>query len=77
MDTAEQKIERRGSIESEFAGKTAKIEEVAKKAKDRAETKRRADLAKNAKARESAMSGAGLNPDGSDPYGRHQGAPRK
>lgn len=70
MDTAQEKEERRAPVEAEFADAREDIEKQYVADKNALEQTYLSDLRDNEEARQQALVGAGLNPDGSDPQER-------
>lgn len=67
---AEEREQLRGGIESEHNGLRQQIEEDYVLARGNLEAQYHRDLKANRLAKEDAMAAAGLNRDGSSPYGR-------
>lgn len=73
MDTAAEKVDRRSAVESEYNGLRDEIEKQYILDKNALEAQYSADIKANRQAKETALRGVDLNPDGSDPQERQQG----
>lgn len=73
FDTADQKVERRSTVESDYNGQRHAREMKYIDDKNRLESDYRYDLNEIRKAKEAALNEVGLNHDGSDPQARQQG----
>lgn len=70
MDTAQEKEERRASVESTYSNQRDQLEKSFIADKEALEAAYHADIKANEQDRRDALVAAGLNPDGSDPQGR-------
>lgn len=74
VDNADEKIARRSAVESEHNALRAAREKQYVSDKQTLEEEFQADIRSLRQAKEAALVGVDLNPDGSDPQGRQQGS---
>lgn len=74
MDTAQEKVDRRSAVESQYNGERDAIERQFILDKGALEAQYAADIKANREAKQAALVAVDLNPDGSDPQERQQGS---